>query len=259
MKDDLLREATHALRQLPSPSTPFQVNETRRRILGSLHEGDRRRHQRWAFALPLAAVFIGSTAWAGASGKLPEIVKSLASVFTRAGDNEPVQQSPSLPPVSSTRTSGQANRSVAPQPKPAAAASDDTEVSEEARPTADAPVKPSPPPVRPNPPPPRQVQVPREVDAKSEAFDLYKRAHRAHFQKHDCVAAISGYEAYLNAAPQGRFRLEASYNRALCLVRMGHREQARQALRPFAEGRFGTYRQSEAERLLDALAEGDNP
>jgi len=49
----------------------------------------------------------------------------------------------------------------------------------------------------------------------------------------------------------------AHYNRALCLVRMGRREEARGALMPFANGSFGGYRQAEARSLIDALGGGE--
>lgn len=50
----------------------------------------------------------------------------------------------------------------------------------------------------------------------------------------------------------GRFASEASYNRALCLVRLGRHAEAKRALEPFASGTMG-YRQSEARQLLQEL------
>lgn len=47
--------------------------------------------------------------------------------------------------------------------------------------------------------------------------------------------------------------LEALYNRALCLVRLGQHDAALAALTPFASGAHGAYRKAEAERLIDAL------
>jgi len=46
--------------------------------------------------------------------------------------------------------------------------------------------------------------------------------------------------------------LEARYNRAICLVRLGRRAGARAALAPFASGAYGGYRQEDARALLDA-------
>jgi hypothetical protein len=46
---------------------------------------------------------------------------------------------------------------------------------------------------------------------------------------------------------------EARYNMALGYVKLGDREKARRALRPFADGVYGDYRKHEAEQLLEAL------
>jgi hypothetical protein len=44
--------------------------------------------------------------------------------------------------------------------------------------------------------------------------------------------------------------LEARYNRAICLMRLGRRTEAIAALRPFADGEWTGYRQEEARALL---------
>ena len=82
---------------------------------------------------------------------------------------------------------------------------------------------------------------------------MYRKAHRAHFERRQPQAALAAWEAYLRAAPGGRFAVEARYNRALCLVRLGRNAAARDALAPFARGAFGGYRQAEARRLEEAL------
>ncbi|HEY6080758.1 MAG TPA: hypothetical protein VIW29_18210, partial [Polyangiaceae bacterium] len=88
--------------------------------------------------------------------------------------------------------------------------------------------------------------------------DLYRLAHEAHFGSHDYARALVGWDAYLRAAPRGRLAVEARYNRALCLLRLGRDEEAKRALQPFASGVFG-YRQSEARQLLDELARDHAP
>lgn len=88
-------------------------------------------------------------------------------------------------------------------------------------------------------------------DAAADA--IYQRAHALHFQSGDYAAARSAWEAYLAAAPRGRFATFAHYNRALCLLRLGRRAEARRALEPFASGAFGGYRKAEAQSLLDAM------
>jgi hypothetical protein len=64
---------------------------------------------------------------------------------------------------------------------------------------------------------------------------------------------MAAYERYIAEVPKGRFVLEASYNRALCLARLGRTGEAAAALRPFAEGRYGTYRRQEAQRIIEAM------
>jgi RNA polymerase sigma-70 factor (ECF subfamily) len=81
----------------------------------------------------------------------------------------------------------------------------------------------------------------------------YARAHEEHFVEHDHAAALEAWDAYLAAFPRGRFALEARYNRAICLVRIGRLEEAKSALAPFASGALNGYRQAEAAKLLAAL------
>lgn len=82
---------------------------------------------------------------------------------------------------------------------------------------------------------------------------LYESAHRAHFVARDYSDALAAWNEYLRQAPHGRFAVEASYNRALCLVRLGRTREAQQALTPFANGAYGAYRKTEAQALLEKL------
>jgi hypothetical protein len=82
---------------------------------------------------------------------------------------------------------------------------------------------------------------------------LYTAAHRLHFVEHNPGAALSAWDTYLRAAPRGRLSVEAHYNRALCLVRLGRAAEAEAALDSFARGAYGGYRQAEAKALLEAL------
>jgi TolA-binding protein len=93
--------------------------------------------------------------------------------------------------------------------------------------------------------------------ARDPAHELYRAAHRWHFAEQNCARAVDAWAAYLTAAPRGRFAPEARYNHALCLIRLGRYEQARSALAPFAHGHFGTYRQRDAQELLNALGRPD--
>jgi hypothetical protein len=95
--------------------------------------------------------------------------------------------------------------------------------------------------------------VTRPKAAPDPTHALYRRAHQAHFTEHDPARALALWESYLREAPRGRFAVEARYNRALCLVRLGRHAEARSALEPFANGTPGSYRQHEAAQLLEAL------
>jgi hypothetical protein len=91
-----------------------------------------------------------------------------------------------------------------------------------------------------------------DAEARSET-ELFKVAHHTHFGARDPAAALAAWDRYLAAAPAGRYALEAAYDRALCLVRLGRRDDAIAALGPFADGAPGNYRRREARQLIDAL------
>jgi hypothetical protein len=85
---------------------------------------------------------------------------------------------------------------------------------------------------------------------------LYRRAHDLHFHGSDPAAALAAWDAYLAAEPTGRFAIEATYNRALVLVKLHRYRDASAALAPFARGEIGAaYRQSEAQALVARLAQ----
>jgi hypothetical protein len=85
---------------------------------------------------------------------------------------------------------------------------------------------------------------------------LYRRAHDLHFHGSDPAAALAAWDRYLAAEPDGRFSVEARYNRALVLIRLGRHAEARAALIPFARGEVvpAGYRRAEAEQLVERLA-----
>lgn len=96
--------------------------------------------------------------------------------------------------------------------------------------------------------PPRRAIDPREERA-------YQTAHGLHFDARDPSGALGAWDQYLAEYPRGRYALEARYNRALCFVRLGRRDEAREALAPFAAGDHGAYRTREAAQLLQALGQ----
>jgi hypothetical protein len=93
------------------------------------------------------------------------------------------------------------------------------------------------------------------VTAHAEPDRLYARAHELHFHGGDPAAALAAWDAYLAAEPRGAFAVEARYNRALCLVRLGRLTDARGELEPFARGEIAPrgYRQPDAAQLIERI------
>jgi len=96
---------------------------------------------------------------------------------------------------------------------------------------------------------------PAPVDAVDAELTSYRRAHALHFRGGSDADTLAAWDAYLGAFPHGRFAADARYDRALVLVRLDRRDEARAALAPFAAGTVdGGYRQREATALRAALA-----
>jgi hypothetical protein len=91
------------------------------------------------------------------------------------------------------------------------------------------------------------------------ADEVYRQAHQAHFVRGDFAAALSLWDRYLQIPSAPRFAVEARYNRAIALLRLGRRSDAAEALRPFASGDYGSYRRPEARALLDAMETESGP
>lgn len=109
--------------------------------------------------------------------------------------------------------------------------------------------------IKPPAPEPPTPEPPQSSEAlRDPADELYREAHGAHFERRDYGAALAAWDRYLSAAGPGhRWVVEARFNRGVALFRLGQKEAARRALRPFAEGEYGSYRREEAARLLEAL------
>jgi hypothetical protein len=239
MNDDRLSEAVRALREETSCLTGAG-ELTRARIMASVRETRRQRMRAVMIVVPLAAVLVAGTALATATGKMPEAWQRLWTGLTERAE-EPSKGVPVGGPQ------GQPDPEQAPAPEPDAAVEGEAiDLAKPGEPKAGATAGVS----GRGPGASVSAPLPRK---DSDPQELYREAHRAHFQQGDCVAAIAAYERYLAAAPRGRFAAEASYNRALCLVRAGRTPEAKAALQPFAEGRHGGYRRAEAQALLDAL------
>lgn len=246
------------------------VQATRRRLLRSLQRQERRRRLSIAALLVAALLATNSVTWAWSTGRLDELVggssespeslpRSASSAVAAARVPEPPSARaavvPSEPP---------------PQENPLSAAAPLSARSERARPRAasldapsvEAPPVDAPPPVATGtpeerlsaalselePPPP-----PRAIDADRAAF---AEAHRLHFGGGSPADALSAWDRYLTRFAAGRFVPEARFNRAVILLRLRRDGEARDALRPFAQGAYEGLRTREAQDLLDALDRG---
>lgn len=238
MTDDLLKAATQALKEETAESAD-DARFTRARVMASLHQGKVKRRTRLAFILPLAACLAAGTAWGAATGRLPAMFHAIGqavSYTAKAPESKPPGRAPAAP---TAPTAPITQAPPAEQPVDAAAAAEPEKAAPVVSPKAEAVVSAKP------------------ALSASAAFqdtdgDLYRLAHEAHFSSHDYARALSGWDAYLRAAPRGRLATEARYNRAICLLRLGRDAEARQALEPFATGKMG-YRQNEAQQLLNEL------
>ena len=175
----------------------------------------------WQWVLPIAAVFAASTAWASATGRLEVVVHHVFG-------GEPTRRAPPVR-VAAARSVTRAEPERAAEPPVVTALP-----SSAAPPVASALTR-------------------HDAGAEDPHAELFAAAHRVHFVEHDATRALQAWDAYLAAAPRGRFAPEARYNRALSLVRLERRAEAIRELQAFANGHFRGYRQREAQALLDAL------
>lgn len=227
MSDDLLERATRALRERGEPREE-DVQRARARIMETARAEKRRRARFFTLAFPIAAVLVGTTAWAASTGRLAAIWKSQAQPPVAVASPPPPPVAKAPPPASSPPP---VTVDEAPPPPP------EPEV-----------VAVAPKPSAPRPPPP-----PVE-DASSADLSLYQTAHTLHFVSKRYDAALTAWDDYLRGSPNGAFVVEARYNRAICLVKLGRKAEARIALQPFADGKVaGGYRREEAQKLLDRL------
>ena len=239
MSKDLLAEATRALREA-EPINEFEARATRARVMAGLHQTRVRRRTRLAFLLPIAATFVAVSAWGAASGQARVVLERLER-FVGVAPRTPTnakrgeRKALALPAVS------------APAQEPSAHAPSAEPELPPALPTTAAETIPT------RPTPSASASTTR-TERADPALALYRVAHAAHFVDRDPTRALSAWDAYLSAAPNGQFAPEARYNRALSLVRLGRTDEARSALEPFAKGAYGGYRKADASALLARIA-----
>jgi hypothetical protein len=225
---------------------------TRLRVRRSLELRARQRHPVVGIAVAVAILFGGSVSWALATGRVAGLWAPALQPPVRAV--EPAPPPPQVPPprralvVTQRPAPAPSQEHVSPRepvlpPQPEPAPVHVPIALPRPRPATAPPIAPpAAPPIAPPAAPPIEV--------------LYRRAHELHFHGGDPAVTLAAWDAYLAAEPAGRFSVEARYNRAIMLVRLGRYADARAALGPFARGEVepAGYRQTEAEALVERLA-----
>jgi len=245
---DRVTQAARAVRHTTSGEESGAACFTRARVLAAVRQRRRRRVLNFSFGIPLAAILTGSLAWAASGQNLTHLVHYLSATL-KSGDAEPVPQAvarkptarrappvashphppASTPPSSLEAATIEPTRTAAPPAEQGA-----TQTSSAAHVS-------------------RAASGPAGAELTERELHLYEVAHHAHFFDKNWSAALAAWQAYLRSHPRGRFSQEAEYNRALCLVRLGRTDQALSALRPFARGSAGNYRQREARELVERI------
>jgi hypothetical protein len=213
-----------------------RADATELRILTSARLRARPRRTLWL--VPIAAAFLISAAFAAGVGS--GLAKVGTRFFGRTAPDPALPAPGPMAPAAAAATSAPTPSSelAAPEAPQAAPAKSHTSAGSSAEPR-----------VRTAPPSTASASAP--APAPADELTLYKQAHRAHFTDHDYARALAGWDRYLASAPRGTFALEARYNRAIALQRLGNRAAAIEALRPFANGAYGRYRQEEARQLIE--------
>ena len=227
---DALTSMVAALRARSADHDDDLVDATRLRLRRSLEVRARAR-VRAVRALVIAGIVLGATgAWALSTGR--------ASALWIRISGEPA---PAIaPPEPATKISMRLDE---PHRKPAAR-------QELAIPDPGWPAVPETAAV-----PPPTPAIPKRPAPPVVIDPLYRKAHELHFHGTDHAQALAAWDAYLVAEPNGRFGVEARYNRALVLVRLARHAEARSALEPFARGEVAPagYRKREAAALVERL------
>jgi hypothetical protein len=222
MTDDVLQASIRAIRSTGDDDR-LLANATRHRIQRSLVRRARGRRRLMQSSLVVAVLLVSGLAWAVSTGRLS---------FDRRA----------TPAVEAPRDEQPTTTMHLPTPRPTVTPAIVEEQREEHR--IEEPRE------------PRMTIERRAVEARAVPAEvLYRAAHERHFRGGDHAAALAAWDAYLVAEPTGRFAIEARYNRALILVRLGRYVEARTALEPYARGEIeGGYRQAEAKQIVDRLA-----
>jgi hypothetical protein len=232
---DLLERGLDLLRDHPIEVDGIQIAATRSRVLESLDRSAARRRRSVGTAIAAIILGTGTLSWAVATGRMDNVMEAVGLAESVESVTAPIARSRPRRLVATVPTT------ETPDPVPEAPAP----VPETVTAAVPAPSETDEPAVT------RRPLTDRERRERA----LFRTAHDLHFKQRDTVSALAAWDAYLATAPSGKLAVEARYNRALALVRLGMKAEAIAALAPFARGEVlpAGYRQRPARELLRAL------
>jgi len=267
MSDDFA--ALIAAYRAENRGTALDAGAVRARVLEATGLRRRRRSRRAAWLLPIAAVLVGSGALAAsapARDVATRFFAAFAGVSVARVAPPPAQRArPSAPSATSVpihpdalepaaeRPATSSSTSAARRAGPRVAKSVIAAVAAAATPTATATNEVPAVVVAPNSGPDSALDGALAADIAS-----YRTAHELHFVHADYGRALAAWNAYLARFPHGTFAPEARLNRAVCLARLGHAEQALAVLGALAESE-DAYTRAKALGLRAALAGASSP
>lgn len=277
MSDDALFRYVGAYRN-ENPATALDSAAIRRRLIARLAARQRRKLAVLRFALPVAAAFLGSVAlaathgvarfedvrgWFGASEPPVDAAtaEQRAAPSPRPRPEAPERALPSPlpdPPLAvHEAVPVVAERAAVAEARPRRAAPARVEARRTLAPTE--PLAPAPSETARAPVPKAEAPHAANMDAsdarrRALSADLsdYQRAHSLHFHGGDPAVALNAWNTYLAEHPSGTFAPEARFNRAVCLLRLGRRSEAKGILVPIAGSAFG-YGRDRARAILTAM------
>lgn len=268
MSTDELQRAFRALRE-ETDGASNDASDTLERVLITSHTVARRPFRAAKLWIPIAAVLIGSTAWAAASGRLdplwsetsepPEpapVLPALAMASAASVESLPTSMATlSIPDTASSiasssalsMASAESVASAGPSVSPSALRTSSSSLPSASVARARG--------LTSGAAPSASVAVQNPLAADKADFEAAYRVHASSSAQDSASAqaAVVAWNQYLARHPDGRFVPEARYARAVALARAGHRNEAREALQSFAKGEPGSYRRDDALELLEAI------
>jgi TolA-binding protein len=286
MKDehDLLARVSRTLRERHDGKEE-RSTMTRERILASVRQQNKRKSWWVKGSIPGGILLVGTTAWAQATHQWPAVWRTIGDIFSLPLSGEGSGEQALAKGTYTHHTN--ASRAYAPTETVSTTLDDAGAISEATLAVSDANVAlgtsssldelahpdeaktakvstkhrkrtaPFDEPSAQTQPPLNDATLVSDVDVRKPPAEpeiaAFRAANDLDIKQRNLGAALSAYRLYLRDYPNGRFVPEARYNVAIILVKLGKRDEARQALTPFASGKYGAHRQQRAAKLLQAL------